>query len=209
MPVLTAAQRRRRFVCAVVAVAGAGVLAWSLRIDPGSALFTPAALLLAAIWVGGALLSGPVALGSVRRPSPERWLGPLLAGLLLAGIFVLGALLVREVPWLAARVEDVLAHADEGSLLVIALVTAVTGVGEELFFRGALWAALPRPLLWTTLTYVAITAVTGNLMLTFASALLGVVTGLQRRATGGVLAPVITHVTWSLSMLVALPPVLS
>ena len=42
-------------------------------------------------------------------------------------------------------------------------------------------------------------------LLVFAAALLGVVLGLQRRVTGGVLAPMITHVTWSLSMLLVLP----
>jgi uncharacterized protein len=42
-------------------------------------------------------------------------------------------------------------------------------------------------------------------MLAFAAILLGVLCGLQRRASGGVLAPMITHVSWSLVMLVALP----
>jgi uncharacterized protein len=32
-----------------------------------------------------------------------------------------------------------------------------------------------------------------------------VVTGLQRRATGGIVAPILTHVTWSMTMLLALP----
>lgn len=37
---------------------------------------------------------------------------------------------------------------------------------------------------------------------------LGVVTGLQRRVTGGILGPVVTHLTWSLGMLFVLPVVL-
>ncbi|WP_307785203.1 hypothetical protein [Janibacter melonis] len=32
--------------------------------------------------------------------------------------------------------------------------------------------------------------------------------GLQRRVTGGVLGPIITHLTWSLGMLFLLPPTL-
>jgi membrane protease YdiL (CAAX protease family) len=43
-------------------------------------------------------------------------------------------------------------------------------------------------------------------MLVFAALTLGVVFGLQRRASGGILAPMITHVTWSMIMLFALPP---
>jgi membrane protease YdiL (CAAX protease family) len=42
-------------------------------------------------------------------------------------------------------------------------------------------------------------------MLGFAAVVLGAVVGLQRRASGGILAPILTHVTWSLSMLFALP----
>ena len=41
-----------------------------------------------------------------------------------------------------------------------------------------------------------------------AAAIIGVVTALQRRVTGGILGPIITHVTWSTGMLLLLPPVL-
>ena len=44
-------------------------------------------------------------------------------------------------------------------------------------------------------------------MLAFAAAILGTVVGLQRRASGGILAPILTHVTWSLTMLLALPAI--
>ncbi len=57
----------------------------------------------------------------------------------------------------------------------------------------------------TTLAYAVATLATGNVMLGFAAVLLGTVVGLQRRATGGILAPILTHVTWSVSMLFALP----
>ena len=57
-------------------------------------------------------------------------------------------------------------------------------------------------------SYTLATVTTGNLMLAFAALLLGVVVGLQRRASGGVLSPILTHLTWSLSMLAVLPPLL-
>ena len=60
-------------------------------------------------------------------------------------------------------------------------------------------------MLWTTAAYVVATAATGNVMLTFAALLLGVVVGLERRASGGILGPILTHCTWSLTMLFALP----
>ena len=45
-------------------------------------------------------------------------------------------------------------------------------------------------------------------LLVLAAAVVGVVTALQRRVTGGILGPVITHITWSTGMLLLLPPVL-
>ena len=113
---------------------------------------------------------------------------------------------VRQVDFLDRQVRSVVEHADQGSLLLLVLVTAVNGVAEELFFRGAAYAAIPRhPVLVTTIAYALATLATGNVMLAFAAVLLGVVVGLQRRASGGILAPILTHVTWSVSMLFLLP----
>ena len=101
-------------------------------------------------------------------------------------------------------------HADQGSWPLVILVTLVNGIAEELFFRGAAYAAIPRhPVLWTTVAYAIATAATGNVMLAFAAVLLGAVVGLERRASGGILGPILTHCTWSLTMLFALPAVFS
>jgi hypothetical protein len=123
-------------------------------------------------------------------------------------VFVLGALVVREIEPLRALTEDVLAHARYGSLPLVAAVTLLNGVAEETFFRGALFAALGkrRPVLFSTAIYALVTVATGNPMLVFAAATLGVILGLQRRASGGILAPMLTHVTWSMAMLLVLPP---
>jgi uncharacterized protein len=102
----------------------------------------------------------------------------------------------------------VLDHAAEGSLPLLVVITAVNGIAEELFFRGAAYAAVTRyPVPVTTVAYAIATLATGNVMLSFAAVLLGVVVGLQRRASGGILAPILTHVTWSLAMLFVLPAV--
>lgn len=204
-------QRRRRLVCAVTVLVGTLALGVSLRIEPGSAWFYPATALLGVIWTVGAFASGPLHLG--RIASEDRLsrpvLQPLVVGLGLAATFLAGAFLVRQVPPLAEAARQVLDHADQGITWVLVLVTAANGIAEELFFRGAGYAAIPRrPVLWTTVAYAVTTAATGNVMLAFAAAVLGVVVGLERRASGGILAPAITHVTWSLSMLLLLPLVL-
>jgi membrane protease YdiL (CAAX protease family) len=194
--------RRRRLVTVGFLVLGTLVLALSLRLEPGSRWLYPATFGLAVIWTVGALASGPLRLGRAGA-------GPALLGLALAGVFVAGALVVRSVSWLDGLEGQVVAVADvadRGSLPLLLLVTAGNGVAEELFFRGAAYAASPRrPVLWTTAGYALVTLATGNAMLAFAALLLGALCGLERRACGGVLAPILTHCTWSLTMLVALP----
>jgi membrane protease YdiL (CAAX protease family) len=54
--------------------------------------------------------------------------------------------------------------------------------------------------------YGVATIATANYMLVFSAVVLGVVVGLERRATGGVLAGILTHVTWSMMLLFVLPP---
>ena len=205
-----AALRHRQLVTAGFVVLGGIVLGLSLRIEPGSAWFYPATLGLAAVWAVGAVASGPLHLGRIaadsdsvgRRPVVT----PIALGLALAAVFLVGALVVREVPFLDDQVRSVVDHADQGSWPLLVVITAVNGIAEELFFRGAAYAAIPRhPVVVTTLAYAVATLATGNVMLAFAALLLGALVGLERRASGGILAPVLTHCTWSLTMLFALP----
>jgi membrane protease YdiL (CAAX protease family) len=99
----------------------------------------------------------------------------------------------------------VLRYADAGSTPLVVLITSGSGVAEELFFRGALWSG-PGPLCTTTLAYAASTAATGNPALILAGLITSMIFGWQRAATDGVLAPALTHVTWSVLMLRYLPP---
>jgi membrane protease YdiL (CAAX protease family) len=73
-----------------------------------------------------------------------------------------------------------------------------------------LYAAIGRrhPVAISTAIYALTTVATGNVMLVFAATVLGVLVGLQRRVSGGVLAPMLTHVTWSMGMLFILPPLM-
>ncbi|GAA1777078.1 lysostaphin resistance A-like protein [Nostocoides vanveenii] len=209
-----AAFRRRRVVALVTLVLGAVILALALRIPPGDSAFYPATFALAAVWSIGALLSGPLHLGRAHtrsgRSDARPWVQSLALGGLLVGVFLAGAVIVARIPPLLAAVDAVLDHARYASLPVILAVVVLNGIAEELYFRGALFAAAGRrhAVAVTTLVYAATTAGTGNPMLVLAAALLGLLTGLQRRVTGGVLGPILTHVLWSSSMLVLLPAVL-
>lgn len=205
--------RRRRVVALITLLAGAGILAAALRITPGDPAFYGATLALAAVWTVGALASGPLHLGRAHTRAGAQDARPVVQSLALGGLlvalFLAGAVLVSRVPALVREVDAVLDHARLGSTALILIVVVVNGIAEELYFRGALYAAVGRhavPI--TTVLYALTTAGTGNPMLVLAAAFLGVLTGLQRRVTGGVLGPILTHIVWSSAMVFLLPPVL-
>jgi membrane protease YdiL (CAAX protease family) len=206
-----AAFLRRRIVVVVTLAVGATLLGLSFSVRQGDPAFYPLTFGLAATWTFGSLLSGPLHLGHILRRGTLRrpMLTPIALGLLLAALFVLGALVIRTMPPLANLAEDVLGYARLGNLWIIFMITLVNGIAEELFFRGALFAAIGlwHPVLTSTVLYALATIAGGNPVLVFAAVVLGTVVALQRRASGGILAPILTHITWSLSMLLVLPPI--
>ncbi|AQP45336.1 CPBP family intramembrane glutamic endopeptidase [Tessaracoccus flavus] len=207
-------RRRRRIVVGVTLVIGAVALGLALAVRPGDPLFYAATLGVAAIWTVGALVSGPLHLGEGHTRDGGRSRGVvqgILLGLGLMGIFLAGALVVEQIPLLRGPVLDLLDHARFGSLWVVALVTVINGIAEELFFRGAVYASLDSRFngIGSTLLYAASTLFSGVPLLTFAALCLGLLTAAQRRVTGGVLGPIASHLTWSLGMLFLLPPILT
>jgi membrane protease YdiL (CAAX protease family) len=206
--------RRRRLVAVVTLVVGAAVLAWALRIEPGNRLFYLATVALAAVWTVGAFASGPLHLGRAHTRGGDGHSRAVVQSLALGGmllaLFLMGAVVVAQIPFLRNPVQELLDHAEYGSLAVVALITVVNGIAEELYFRGALYAGVGRrhAVAVTTVVYALVTATSGIPLLVLAAALVGLVVGLQRRVTGGILGPTVTHLTWSLGMLFLLPPVL-
>lgn len=203
--------RRRRIVVVIGGALGALLLGISLTRQPGDASFYWLTMALAAVWATAALLSGPLRLGTIAWGGRER--RPVLlglgAGLATGAAFVVGALIVQQIDVIAEPIGEVMQFANQGVLPLVVAITLINGVAEELFFRGALYTALEgaRPVLVSTLLYIVATLASGNPMLGFAAVVLGLICALQRRATGGVLAPVLTHLVWGLIMVLALPPI--
>src|ERR1700712_1053999 len=202
---------RRRIVVAITLIVGATLLGLSLNVEPTSAWFYPLTIALAATWVIGGFASGPLHLGrmnfrgELRRPI----IVPIALGLIVAVVFIIGAVIVRNIEPLRDSTENILAFARVGSLPIVAFVTLINGIAEEIFFRGALFAAIGiwHPVAISTVIYALTTVATGTFMLVFSAALLGLLLGLQRRASGGILGPILTHCTWSMTMLFVLPAV--
>lgn len=202
---------RRRIVVVLVLVLGAVLLGFSLNRQPGDESFYWLTLALAAVWVVGAWASGPLHLGRIRFRS--RMKRPIITGIVvglgLGAVFIVGGLVAREIPPVRDYVVRVLEFSNYGPLLLVVFITVVNGVAEELFFRGALYTALGRfyPVVVSTVVYAVAVSAAGNPMLGFAGIVLGSVCAYERRMTGGVLAPMLTHFFWGLVMVLALPPI--
>ena len=189
----------------------AALLRSSFAAEAGSARFYLLTASLAATWTGGALGAGPVPWRG------DRWRNhpgsaaqalivvPVVTGAATFAVFYGAARAARRHRTLRRAITSVLHYAEAGSAPLVVLIASASGVAEELFFRGALWSG-PHPLRTTTLAYAASTTAAGNPALVLAGLITSVVFGWQRHATGGVLAPAITHVTWSVLMLRYLPP---
>ena len=192
---------RRRIVVVATGAVGALTLAWGLRAEPGSRRFYIGTFALAAVWLVGALLSGPIRLGTARLATA------VALGVGLAALFVGGAFIVRQISWLADHVERVMDLARGGNPALVYTSTVVNGVAEEVYFRGAMFPAVAPRWRFPVVVglYALVTLATGNVMLAFAAVLVGTVVTWQRQRSGGVLAPIVTHVTWSVAMLAILP----
>ncbi|MDQ2756266.1 MAG: CPBP family intramembrane metalloprotease [Actinomycetota bacterium] len=202
---------RRKRVVTVVGLTGAGLLGLSLSTKPGSGRFYLLTSAVAATWTVGAFASGPLHVGRIRgRDDITRVpiVTPVATGVAAFGTFYGLAMVARQIPFLESAIGNILRFADEGDLPLVILTTCANGIGEELFFRGALFATVrdEHPVVTSTALYTAATLATRNPALVAAAAFMGALFGVQRRASGGVQAPALTHLTWSVLMLRYLPP---
>ena len=206
-----AAFHRRRRVDGGVALAGAGLLGVSLSTKPASPQFYALTLGVAGTWIAGGFASGPLHLGwmqarneTLRRPV----LTPVLTGVAAFGAFYACAYVARKIPVLEEAISSILTYANQGNTPLVLLTTLANGAAEEVFFRGAVYAAIGErnPIAISTAVYSLATVTTRNPALVLAAGLMGTLFGAQRRASGGIQASVLTHLTWSTMMLRYLPP---
>ena len=136
----------------------------------------------------------------------------VLIGTALALVFVLGALVVQHIPFLAGPAAELLDTPDKGGYALTLLVLVVNGAGEEMVVRDV----VPRQLrgmgqsvvqagVWSTLAYCLVTCVMGVPLLVFAAGVLGAVTYYESVKTGRLYSPIAAHLTWSIGMLLILP----
>ncbi|AZA08770.1 CPBP family glutamic-type intramembrane protease [Corynebacterium pseudopelargi] len=193
---------------ALVLVAGAICLGIALHSDFGSLRFSVSALCMAGVWLLGVAIR-PVRIS--RSDFQVRALLPhILAALVLLCVTVVGALVVPLLPWLESRVVALVSQLVGSSVWTLALIAAVGGIAEELYFRGALFDAFPRSaaILGSTVTYVAVVSASGMLVLMLAAAVLGLLAAFLRGRFDNVVGCAVFHVAWSVPVLLIVPHLL-
>jgi uncharacterized protein len=202
--------RRRQRLAAAVALTGTGLLGASLSTKPGSRQFYALTFSVAGTWLLGGLAVEPLRWDSLR--GKDRSFGslvavPVLTGAAAFGAFFGAALVARRIPVLNEALVSILNYAERGSDAWVLTTTVANGVAEEVFFRGSLFTTLvcPHPVPASTAVYMLTTCATRNPALVVAAGVMGTVFAVQRRESGGLVAPILTHVTWSALMLRYLP----
>ncbi len=204
--VMTTPARRARTIVVIAIVIGASLIAATLRVPRNGMAFYACGFAAAAVWIVAAWLCRPITWMRGGEGSRDLAIGVAVGGAMF-GVFVLGAEIGRHISVLAGPIDSVLRKADGGSMAFVIALALVSGVAEELFFRGALLAVVPvrHAAVISVLIYVAVTAVAGNTALTIAAVVMGAVFALERVVTGGLVASITTHVVWSTLMILALP----
>ncbi len=202
---------RRRRVVVGTSVLGAGLLGVGLSAEPGSRRFYATTLATAAVNAIGGLASGPIERGEAApgEDFQRLVLGPVATGVGAFGIFYAGAHVARRIPLLERWVSSALQYAERGDQRLVLATALANGAAEEVFFRGAVFSLLEdrSPVVTTTSAYALATVPTRNPVLVAAATAMGAVWAMERSHSGGVQAPILTHLTWSALMVRFLPPV--
>lgn len=204
--------RRRRKVVGGTTVVGASLLGAALSAKPDSKEFYGLTAAVAGTWALGGFASGPLHLGYQQRRTEQELerpvMTPVALGLGAFGLFYGAALVAREIPFLDRALTRILSFAHEGNNGLALGTALLNGAAEEVFFRGAMYAAagVDQPVLKTTAVYTLATVPTRNPALVLAAGVMGTLFAFQRRASGGIQAPMLTHITWSTLMFQFLPP---
>src|SRR4051794_37896122 len=201
---VAATDRKRKQVVLATTALGAGLLGLGLSAEPGSRRFYATTLATAAVNAIGGLASGPIERGQLAGGRFQRMVvGPVATGVGAFGVFYAGAHVARRIPPVSRAVSSALQYAERGDQRLVLATALANGAAEELFFRGAVFPLLEdrKPVLTTTAVYALSTVPTRNPVLVTAATAMGAVWALERSHSGGVQAPMLTHVTWSALML--------
>jgi hypothetical protein len=148
------------------------------------------------------------------RPQPSDLLWGLGSGVLLGAVTHIGAaLLFRWFPAIEASVRAlyVQASVDNRADLILLGLVGVVVIAEEIIWRGAVYRRLAerfpgwRAIVLASLCYTSSTLGLMNPMLVVAALMMGLAWTLLAARSGRLVAPLLSHLTWDLIVLVLYP----
>ncbi len=183
-----------------------GFVAWGFMFVGPEATFWPRATIAGLAIAVYAVASSPARIG--RELTHGSWPVELAVGLgsgvVLYGVFWVGEqLLVVVAPALADEVAELYRKRGRAPAAVIPLVLAVAGPAEELFFRGFLWSR--TGVVIGLVVYGLVHVWERKAILILAAVAGGAWWGALFALTGGLVAPVASHLLWCL-MIIAWRP---
>jgi membrane protease YdiL (CAAX protease family) len=194
------------FTLTVVIGVVVAALAWGAMFTLGQRLFWPRAAAAGAVIAVYAVAAGPDRIGRLFSHgswSIEAAVG-VVGGAALYVVFWIGQkLLVVVVPPLAVEVQDLYAVRGATRPATMVAVLTVAASGEELFFRGLLQARIG--FLLALALYGAVHIWERKLILILAALAAGAWWGALFSLTGGLVAPVVSHLVWCLLIIVWRP----
>ena len=158
-----------------------------------------------AIWGNHNAFAGPAAGREVARG--------VIIGVALAVVFIIGAVVVQHIRFLAEPVEQLLSTPTEGGLAPTLFVLVINGIGEELVYRDVIPHQLRAKGRFTEVTlgvlstgaYCLATTAMGVPLLVFAAGVLGAVAFYEASRSHRLHSPIAVHLTWSITMLFVMP----
>ncbi len=186
------------------AVVAAG--AWAAMFLGGRRRFWTRAALAAAVVAAYAVAVDAAGIG--RLFAHGTWWPQVLVGLaggaVLYGVFWAGEqVLVIVLPALAAEVGDLYRVRGETRAAYMPLVLAVAAPGEEIFFRG--FVQHRAGIAVALVVYGAVHLPERKWILVIAALVGGAFWGALLTLTGGLIAPVVSHLAWDLAIVVWAP----
>lgn len=196
-------------VVASVAVAAFGLALW-LR---GAANVWLTTGIAGALCIGLAGWSGGDSLLTRFRGGRTPWIRGILAGLAMSiATWALYPWASALMPGLAVEVERLYSQLQDPPGPVLALpVIALVVLAEELVWRGVVFEALEHHLPVGSAIVIAASAyavpqlASGSWVLVALALGCGLVWTVQRRISGGLVVPTLTHLTWDVLIFVAFP----
>jgi membrane protease YdiL (CAAX protease family) len=180
--------------------------AWGAMFAAGRRHFWKRAALAGAAIGGYAVAVEPHVIGHLlTRP---RWELDLVAGaasgVALFVIFWIGEqVLVVVLPTLAAEVGDLYSVRGETKALYIPLILVIAGLGEELFFRGLIQERAGVAV--ALVVYAGVHLWERKVILVVAALIGGIYWGALLSLTGGLVAPIVSHLVWAMLIIVWRP----